>query len=400
MCEKLASLLFHYYFFRSERKREIMSKRKTHEEFIVQMSELHPEIIILGKYSGAFEKIKCKCTICGNIFERVPKEMTGKYLKGCPRCGINRRNANKIIPYETFKSKLDLLDNNIEIIGEYKNISTKTSFKCLTCNHKWEAQPFRILEGHGCPKCANNLKYTQDEYSNLLKKYHGNNISIISNYINAHTNAKFKCNICEYVWETKPSHLVVTDERFRTSCPNCFGTIKRTHEEFIDLINKINPNIIILGKYINNQTKIECKCKKCDGLFSMKPCHLIDGHGCRHCNSSIGENEIKKYLDEHNIKYEPQKYFNDLKGVGNRVLPYDFYLTEYNILIEFQGKQHENPVEYFGGLETFEVLKEHDRRKKEYAQKNNIKFIEIWYYDINRICEILDEALNSLELSA
>ena len=39
----------------------------------------------------------------------------------------------------------------------------------------------------------------------------------------------------------------------------------------------------------------------------------------------------------------------------------------------------------------FEYQQEHDRRKKEYAQKNNIKFLEIWYWDIDKIEEILNK---------
>lgn len=36
-----------------------MSKKKTHEDFILEMKEKHPEIKVIGLYKGAFEKIKC-----------------------------------------------------------------------------------------------------------------------------------------------------------------------------------------------------------------------------------------------------------------------------------------------------------------------------------------------------
>ena len=44
--------------------------------------------------------------------------------------------------------------------------------------------------------------------------------------------------------------------------------------------------------------------------------------------------------------------------------------------------------------EDFERQLEHDRRKKEYAKQNNINLLEIWYYDIDNIEEILINELN------
>ena len=82
-------------------------------------------------------------------------------------------------------------------------------------------------------------------------------------------------------------------------------------------------------------------------------------------------------------------------GVGGKTLPYDFYLPEYNLLIEYQGEFHDGTA-YRKGLQTKnEYLDriEHDKRKRVYAIKNNIKLIEIWYWDFNKIDEILTNIL-------
>lgn len=80
-----------------------------------------------------------------------------------------------------------------------------------------------------------------------------------------------------------------------------------------------------------------------------------------------------------------------LKG-GN--LSYDFYSPDYNLLIECQGKQHEQFCKGFHTTkEDFERQVEHDKRKKQYAKGNNIGLLEIWYYDIDNIEEILLEKL-------
>ena len=75
-------------------------------------------------------------------------------------------------------------------------------------------------------------------------------------------------------------------------------------------------------------------------------------------------------------------------------MSYDFYLPEYNLLIEAQGKQHVEPVEYFGGEDQFVIQTEHDKRKREYAEIKNIELLEIFYNDINNISNILDNQFN------
>ena len=67
--------------------------------------------------------------------------------------------------------------------------------------------------------------------------------------------------------------------------------------------------------------------------------------------------------------------FSDLVGIGGGLLSYDFYLPQHNILCEIQGKQHEMPIEYFGGEEQFAIQQEHDRRKRNYAKEHNAKAI-------------------------
>lgn len=67
-------------------------------------------------------------------------------------------------------------------------------------------------------------------------------------------------------------------------CPSCVIKSKtKTHEEFIKELNEINPNIEILGKYQNGRTKIRCRCKVCGYEWEPLPCNLIQGGGCRQC---------------------------------------------------------------------------------------------------------------------
>ena len=114
-----------------------------------------------------------------------------------------------------------------------------------------------------------------------------------------------------------------------------------------------------------------------------------------YCNTPTkGEQQILNYLEKNNIEFVFQKCFTDLIGKKGRQLSYDFYLPSNNLLIEYQGIQHSEPVKYFGGEEQFVIQQETDRRKREYAENNGYKLLEIWYFDYNNINEILNKYLN------
>lgn len=67
---------------------------------------------------------------------------------------------------------------------------------------------------------------------------------------------------------------------------------KKTHEQFIQEINDAQPNIEILGEYINTNTSILCKCKIDGHIWSAKPRHLLSNHGCPKCG--INKSSKKK----------------------------------------------------------------------------------------------------------
>ena len=115
---------------------------------------------------------------------------------------------------------------------------------------------------------------------------------------------------------------------------------------------------------------------------------------CRECNSSQLEIKTKNVLEKYNVKYEIQVKYDDLLGLGKRNLSYDFYLSDYNLLIECQGIQHEKWQKTWMSKEDFKKQFEHDKRKRNYAKEHNINLLEIWYYDIDNIEEILIKELN------
>lgn len=62
-------------------------------------------------------------------------------------------------------------------------------------------------------------------------------------------------------------------------------------------------------------------------------------------------------------------------------MSYDVYISGVNIAIEYQGKQHFEPVEFFGGEEGFASLRKRDAEKFDLSKKYGVKLIYINYWE-------------------
>jgi hypothetical protein len=150
--------------------------------------------------------------------------------------------------------------------------------------------------------------------------------------------------------------------------------------------------------YNNIKTKIKIICPL-HGIFEQYPnSHLYRLHGCPICNSSKGEIKIKKLLEDNKINFIPQKKFDECKN--KQKLPFDFYLPDYNVVIEYQGRQHFQQIGNWDLLST----QYNDKLKKDYCSLKGIRLLEITYKDdvekvLNQfLCENSPNSLSQLEL--
>ncbi|MCD7810263.1 MAG: hypothetical protein LUG91_00160 [Ruminococcus sp.] len=309
-------------------------KKKTNEEFLQQMKEINPQIKILEPYQKDNIKVHCMCLKCGYEWNSTPSNLLQG--KGCKMCHFHNSSKTKSKGIGTFIKELSIVQPNIKVVGSYINSSTKISCLCLKHNETFCITPHHLLDGKtGCHQC-------------IEEKWHNSGL--------------------------------------------------KTHEKFVTELNQTNSYIKVLGKYNGSKSKVEVQCVKCGYVWSPIADSLLRGYGCPRCNISKGELAIERILTDKGITYQPQKKFENLVGVGKFPLSYDFYIKDFNLLIEFQGIQHEKPNEHFG-KEYFETQKEHDKRKREYAIYNGYNYLEIWYYDIDNIENIIGEKLQEIKES-
>ena len=375
------------------------NKMKAQEEYKKEVYKIFGDSIsIIGTYNGARHNIDMLCNICGYIWSPTASSILAKH--GCPRC-----TNHYTISHNEFLDKIkDAINPNIELLSQYEDSKTPIKCKCKNCGYLWTTKLDRILKGNGCRKCA-DIKQAElrtvsiDEITNRLHKKFPQ-ICIIGNYVNTRSKTTCKCTVCNNIWDTQLSSLLTQ----KYGCPRCALEIKRkesikTHDDYISDVRKHNPYIEAVSRYQGGSQDIVAKCLICNNEWTTKAYNLLRC-GCPQCTSSKGEMKVKKYLDMFNISYIHQQSYEGLVGINGGLLSYDFYLQDYNLLIEFQGEQHEHPIEYFGGDEQFDIQAEHDRRKREYARLHNIPLLEIWYYDIDNTENILTETLNNLKLES
>ena len=106
----------------------------------------------------------------------------------------------------------------------------------------------------------------------------------------------------------------------------------------------------------------------------------------------LAKGQCQSFFDDNNIAYVSQYRFEDCKNI--RTLPFDFYLPDYNICVEYDGELHYKSVDYFGGEKALQDTQMRDDIKTQYCINNNIHLIRIPYWEFENINTILSSELH------
>lgn len=284
-------------------------------------------------YTNRDAEISIKCNVCGTVFRQTPHNHLTCTQGGCPTCRYSYVAKSESIPFEEFVAR------SIEVHGNkytyhkdsYFGIKNKTTITC-PIHGDFEQQAMAHANGSGCNLCGN--------------------ISI-SNTLTLNTDI------------FKQRAVAV-------------------HGDEYDYSKSI---------YIGNATPLTIICKK-HGEFEMKPCDHWKGHGCPVCHSSSGERLIRAFLVNNNIEFVQEFLVKNVYSSSDKKwFRVDFFLPQHNIFIEFNGKQHYEPIDLWGGEKQFEIQKARDEAVRKYCIENGINLIEIPYTDISNIDAILTERI-------
>ena len=283
----------------------------------------------------------------------------------------------------------------------YSKAKNKLIITCPKHGDFLQSPDVHVRMGCGCKKCCDeklhNLKVDKNWKEKFIK-IHGNKFDYSESiYINDSTKLEIKCNICgNKFYQYSNNHK-------KFGCPFCAKNAKHTLESFLKKSNEFFANLydysLITKDNFSNKNKLPIICEKHGIFYKKMSAHISEHKGCPKCHTSKGEHYITSYLTKINEQFITDKTFPTCINIVK--LRFDFYFPERNLILEFDGIQHFQPVERFGGKEAFEYLKKCDKIKNEWCKLNNIKLIRISYKDLRsgKIKEILDSIFQKETIS-
>lgn len=380
---------------------------------------------LLSDYISAREKILIDFN-CGHTPHWI-KPSVYKQGSGCPVCAKERSitagvkggidsysNREEVIcdfevDWSKFKIKSDLNEDNLrvvkknylkflkelndrgdELIDDFINNKTITTVR-LKCGHERRITPGNYKKGCKCRVCEGVVAKQKREAANDLTDFViCNGHKILSKYIDSKNDILIDFN-CGH----EPQWMDYNSYNIGAMCPDCkrerFDEIKLSRiNEFYALVDKNNHNI--LSEYVNSSQKVLIDFNCGHEPHWITPNHYKSGKGCPLCKNK-GEAALYKLLVDMGYEVTKQKKYDNLKDKG--LLPYDFYLPKYNLLIELDGMHHYKPVPYYSNemtekerdMEKLDAeIRFHDRQRKDkmkdkYAKDNNIPLLRIDYRD-------------------
>lgn len=298
-----------------------------------------------------------------------------KHLKGSrPEQKQIRKTTDQFIS----ESKLVWFDKYDYSLTEY--VSAKTKVKIIYDDIVYEQYPNSHLVGYPVEGFLDQNIFLQKAKKKWSTKYDYSLVEF------KNSNTKIKIIYDGVVYEqTAHNHLKYAPERVLK---------RKTTEEFIEQSRLIHDGkySYLNTIYSTDRDKVIITCP-IHGDFSQIANSHMQGKGCNSCKESRGEKEIARFLNKYDINYDRQHKFHDCRNVFE--LPFDFYIPSKRTVIEFDGIQHYEPVEHFGGLKAYESLKLNDKIKNDYCEDNYIDLIRIRYDQIDRIFDILKESLKN-----
>lgn len=289
---------------------------------------------------------------------------------------------------------------------DYKNNRKPITLRCKKHNVVFSRTLQNLLKGWGCPACkkehgktwANVIektydpsrrseRWTTERFIAESKAYHGEDVFDYSqcHYVNNDTPVTLIRIVDGAIIRVLPYEHLRHDADYGIAQRYFQGTTDK--EKIYFLVRRLEENIetpiyVPMQKMERTDKRFKCVCPLHDEFYTSlfkirngKCCPECDGSG-----ESVGERNVRRYLQSKNIKFE-QEYRIEDKKYFDTFVRVDFYLPDLNTMIEFQGEQHYG-IEIktiTHGSRKWQSQKKRDNHLRRYAADHNIRLIEVPY---------------------
>lgn len=330
------------------------------------------------------------CLTCGNKWETNVANAEKSKI-GCPRCAKQSEIKQRCLGIKHVKSLVK--DSGHLYLDSNKYRGNKSRYLCECKKHgKFYFTPDRYKnQGSSCPSCGYERGVSKQRfaYSYVLSMFDKRGYTLLDKkYIRSTDKLRY---ICPNGHNGKMSFAHFKNGHGCKECANESLSENRM-TPFLKIKEYISDtgNTLVSKDRKKKSEKLKIRCPEGHTFFILWN-SFQQGKRCPKCNSSNGECSIREKLTNLKVGFIEQKRFNGCRDILS--LPFDFYLPKKNVCIEYQGRQHYEPVEYFGGKKTFESRKRRDKIKRDFCKKEGIKLIEIPYWEFDNIEKILKKEL-------
>jgi len=351
-------------------------------------------------FFGSEQKVYFNCDKCKHTFQSMISNVTrgNKWCNFCSNTYLCNDSKCNICFEKSFassgRSKYWSDKNEKQPRDLFKNTHDKYLFNCDKCNHIFEKALNKIsTDKSWCQYCAHQLLCDNNDceqcYDNCFeshpkaKYWSKKNIKHPGDVFKKSASKYwFDCHKCGHDYEK------ILCDMDRYDCPYCGCNILCNNKDCQVCFNKSfassdkakylssNNNIDSRTIFKASEKKYEFICEKGHKFSSALNKITCDNTWCPSCinktESKLYEWLIKKY---NNI--EKQKRFDWCKN--KKSLPFDFYLPDFNLLIELDGEQHFKQVQNWQSPEETQKV---DQLKNIKAIENGFSIIRIVQMDV------------------
>ena len=251
------------------------NRKLSHKEQVEAIAKVNPDVEILEEIKGSNKKVLCKCKICRHEWRVKPVYL--KSGKGCPKCaGVAKLSHTEQV------AAIAKVNPNVKVLEEIVGNNKKVLCRCKVCSHEWEATPKNLKKGTGCPKCAGRGHWSHEMHMAVIKKINPD-VEVLGKIIGNRIKVLCRCKICNNEWMAIPGNL-----KQGQGCPECAkvkigDALRLTHDEQVEAIKKVNPDVEVLGEITGGGVKVLCRCLVCGHEWKARPDTLKRGQGCPKC---------------------------------------------------------------------------------------------------------------------
>ncbi len=298
-------------------------------------------------------------------------EYTQAFFCSCMKRILDHYILN--IPYRPQKNNEDPLSNAPLPIGVFPEKISKLSLDTKLPIDEIIKYKDKIC--HCCNSKKPTIRAMHPMYGGTFKQYYNWYIEIEKLdpvYLNPTEKTKEI-----YLLRNELSELKLEANKIRSRLPADYPFIKQS------IFKKIINNLILNIKYKNPKEKLSILDKSiCQKEYLLNNCFeniVREKFGYKKIGQGwTSETMLFKtiqtiYKGKEVIFHHRPKWLNGLE--------IDVFVPEINTGFEYQGIQHFKPIENWGGKTALEKTKARDKLKKKLLEENNIKLVEIFYYE-------------------